>query len=656
VIRADHRAAQIECDLPDNEGEDMRRTALLLVIALLIVAGSAQAQDRSLVWDEWNVRLDAVDVRQNQFNVTESYRITFNGTFRFGNFTLPSARLELVDQMRVTVNGVRLEQDCIRALPGSFCLSRTSSEYSMTYYFPNTITNETLSIEIAYRVTGALRVYEGGDQLWWDAIPEDHFGFPVRNAAVTVVLPDNLAPREGIDPVETYGGRGEIEVKGNIITATAINGLSGNEGFSIRVQYPHTPEARQARWQAAFDERRSFEENALPLVNLGTCVLSILIGLGIPLAVYARWRTHGRDPEVGPVPQYLAELPSTLPPGIVGALVDETADMRDILATLIDLARRGYLVIEEEKTESLFGTVQNSEFIFKRTDKAMDGLREYERILLRGIFSGKTLEKKLSELRNKFYTVVPRIQSALYKELVKEKLFAINPETTRSRWSTLGVFMLIVGIAGFFVAGPLSEFSVLIFAIPIAIIIAALSVFIAGMAMSSKTAHGALEAARWNAIKEYLKNLEKYSDLETASAKFDEFLPYAIAFGLDKVWMGRFRQLDSVPMPPWYIPIYRGGYYRRYTPGTPFNPAESAGGLPGDLARAGGSGLDSMSGGLSRGLESLSSGLSTMLNSASSVFTSVPQSSSSGRWGGGGFSGGGFSGGGGSGGGSRGFG
>ncbi|PJF28463.1 MAG: hypothetical protein CUN53_00215 [Phototrophicales bacterium] len=633
----------------------MRRTALLLFVALLIIAGGVQAQDRSLVWDEWNVRIDSVDVRQNQFNVTESYRITFNGTFRFGNFTLPSDRLELVDQMRVTVNGVRLEQDCIRALPGSFCLSLTSGEYNMTYYFPNTITNESLSIEIAYRVTGALRVYEGGDQLWWDAIPEEHFGFPIRSAAITVVLPQNLAPREGIDPVETYGGRGEIEVKGNIITATATNGLSGNEGFSIRVQYPHMPEARKPRWQAAFDERRSFEENVLPLVNVGTCLLSMLIGLGVPLAVYARWRTHGRDPEVGPVPQYLAELPSNLPPGVVGALVDETADMRDILATLIDLARRGYLVIEEEKTESILGTIQNSEFVFKRTDKEMDGLREYERILLRGVFSGKSLEKKLSDLRNKFYTVVPRIQAALYKELVKENLFAINPETTRSRWSTLGVFLLIVGIAGFFVAGPLSDFSVLIFAIPIAIIIAALSVFIAGMAMSSKTPHGALEAARWNAVKEYLKNLEKYSDLETASAKFDEFLPYAIAFGLDRVWMGRFSQLESVPMPPWYIPIYRGGYYRRYTPGTPFNPAENAGGLPGDLARAGGSGLDSMSGGLSRGLESLSSGLSTMLNSASSVFTSVPQSSSSGRWGGG-FSGGGFSGGGGSGGGSRGFG
>lgn len=633
----------------------MRRTALLLFIALLIVAGGVQAQDRSLVWDEWNVRIDTVDVRQNQFNVTESYRITFNGTFRFGNFTLPAARIELIDQMRVTVNGVRLEQDCIRDLPGTFCLSRTSGDYTMTYYFPKQITDETLSIEIAYRVTGALRVYEGGDQLWWDAIPEEHFGFPIRSATVTVVLPQNLAPREGVDPVETYGARGEIEVMDNIITATAVNGLSGNEGFSIRVQYPHTPEARKPRWQAAFDERRSFEENVLPLVNVGTCLLSILIGLGVPLAVYTRWRTHGRDPEVGPVPQYLAELPSNLPPGIVGALLDETADMRDILATLIDLARRGYLVIEEEKTESVFGTIQNSEFVFKRTDKEMNGLREYERILLRGVFSGKSLEKKLSDLRNKFYTVVPRIQAALYKELVKENLFAINPETTRSKWATLGVFLLIVGIAGFFVAGPLSDYSLLIFAIPIAIIIAALSVFIAGMAMSSKTAHGALEAARWNAVKEYLKNLEKYSDLETASAKFDEFLPYAIAFGLDKVWMERFRQLESVPMPPWYIPVYRGGYYRRYTPGTPFNPADNTGGLPGDLARAGGSGLDSMSGGLSRGLESLSSGLSTMLNSASSVFTSVPQSSSSGRWGGG-FSGGGFSGGGGSGGGSRGFG
>jgi hypothetical protein len=127
----------------------------------------------------------------------------------------------------------------------------------------------------------------------------------------------------------------------------------------------------------------------------------------------------------------------------------------------------------------------------------------------------------------------------------------------------------------------------------------------------------------------------------------------------------RFGNLTNVPVPIWYYPTYRGGHYSRgYRAGTPVS--ENLGGglpsasdvMPGELARAGGGGLDTMARDFSTGLNSISDGLTNMLNSASRTMVSRPQSSSSGSWsgGGGGFSGGGGGGGGSSGGGSRGFG
>ncbi len=77
----------------------------------------------------------------------------------------------------------------------------------------------------------------------------------------------------------------------------------------------------------------------------------------------------GRDPEIGPVPTYLSEPPSDLPPAVVGTLVDERADPRDAISTMIDLAH-GLSGIEEEQNEGIFGIGGSSEFTFKRTRQA----------------------------------------------------------------------------------------------------------------------------------------------------------------------------------------------------------------------------------------------------------------------------------------------
>ena len=51
------------------------------------------------------------------------------------------------------------------------------------------------------------------------------------------------------------------------------------------------------------------------------------------------WWTHGRDPHLRPIAaQY--EPPNQLTPGEVGTLVDDSADMRDITASIVDLAVR----------------------------------------------------------------------------------------------------------------------------------------------------------------------------------------------------------------------------------------------------------------------------------------------------------------------------
>jgi uncharacterized membrane protein len=643
----------------------MRRIFAVCGLAVFIVMGvvaPTAAQSRSVFWQQWDVTIDNVNVTTNRFDVTELYDIQFSGTFQFGSAVIPFENLERIENVQVSQAGSALRESC-SGNRGTFCTENTDEGLSITYYFEQPITNDSEQFEIEYTVIGALRVYEGGDQLWWTAIPTEHFGFPIGSSTVTVQLPSGYAPREGVDPVETYGAPAQVDVRGTTVIATA-SGLSGSDYLEIRAQFPHNPNARIPSWQATFDQQRLYEETTKPLVDLGVIALSLLIAIGGLMALYALWYTRGRDPKVGIVPEYLSEPPSNLPPAIVGTLLDEQADLRDVMSTIIDLARRGYIVMEESQEDGLFGIGKVSKFVFKRTDKEVTDLRAFEKRMINGIFAGGQMERTLESLTNKFYTYIPQLQNDLYQAMVTEELFTTKPSTTRSMWSGLGVVLLVVAFGfGFFGISLVENVSSAILCLPVSVGLVGFVAMIVGRHMPAKTKKGAEEAAKWNAFREYLRNLDKYDNVEAAAKHFDDYLAYAIAFGIDRLWVRKFTQLQTVPIPTWYYPTYLGGPYRRgYVSGTPVHFPQSGGLNPGELARAGEGGfsLDDVSGKISGGLENISDGLTNMLNSASRAMTSRPQQSSgsSGRWSSGGrsWSGGGFSGGGSSGGGSRGFG
>lgn len=637
-------------------------TAFAFLLLILLLTFPVTAQSRSVYWERWDVVIDNVDTATNRFNVAELYVVSFTGTFGFGLREIASTNTEDIRNIQVYQNDQPLRESCSEQ-PGTFCIQYTDIGVQVTYYFLQPITNSGSRFRIEYTVIGGLRVYEGGDQLWWQAIPEDHFGFTIGSSQITVQLPPGFAPREAVDPIETFGAPSDIKVNGATIAAQATQPLGGDDFFEIRVQYPHDRNARIPEWQSDFDRRRDYEENVQPLVNLGLFAIAFLIGIGGPFLVFALWYNRGRDPQVGPVPEYLTEPPTNLPPAVVGTLLDERADLRDVMSTIIDLAHRGYLVMEEERKEGLFGIGSTSSFTFKRTDKPLNNLRGFEQRIVNSLFSGNRMERTLDSLRNGFYTVIPQLQSDLYEELVREGLFTAKPSSTRAFWGGVGGLLFVLAFVAFIGSITLAEtISPALLCIPLALGLTGVIAFIVGQHMPAKTRKGAEDAAKWNAFREYIRNLDKYRDIQQAAEHFDDYLAYAVAFDVDRSWVRRFSQVEHVPIPPWYYPTYLGPYRRGYMAGTPLS--RPTGGVdPGELARAGDGGLslDDLSGDIAGGLESISNGLTTMLNDSARILTSRPQpqsSGSSGRWSSGGrsWSGGGFRGGGASGGGRSGFG
>lgn len=128
------------------------------------------------------------------------------------------------------------------------------------------------------------------------------------------------------------------------------------------------------------------------------------------------WYRKGKDPDTGD-PLVAAYGPPDengrpLLPAEIGALIDEALDPKDLTASVIDLAVKKHLSIEERKTPGL---------IFEKTDYALRKLKEagpdlppFERLLMERIFRDHGAEVTVSDLKLSFYKNLDALKDAAF--------------------------------------------------------------------------------------------------------------------------------------------------------------------------------------------------------------------------------------------------
>jgi uncharacterized protein (TIGR04222 family) len=627
-----------------------------VLVVLLVVASPAQAQDKTLRWHRWDA-----DIQINSdgtFTVREEYEIEFiGGPFTFGYRNIPISQFESLANISVWEGGIQYSESYSQQ-PDTFYWTKDEGQYVINWFYPSTW-NATRVFTVQYTVVGGLIINEQvGDRFFWKAVGPEH-AYPIESSTVTVRMPPGAVVDTSLEPAY-FGVNATYSLSEDLTTVTYYaTSIPANQYFEVGVRFPHgfVPNVRPS-WQAAYEEQQRWNEEWRPMANVAAGGMGILLLIGGTFGVYFLWVLRGRDPKVGSVPSLLTEPPSDLPPGLAGTLLDERADLQDIIATLIDLARRGALEIEEREV-TIFGITTSRKFVYHRKPDFSEPLRPYEQSLLKAVFGSKQ-EVELDDLRERFYASIPRIQRELYEEAVKEGLFPSSPRAIRTRYVVLGVagLVLSVGVGFCVAAGLLSRVDAILCPF-ISLAIVSIAMIVVAQVMPTKSRKGAEEAAKWRAFKAYLASAERYADLAQVTDQFDRYLPYAIAFGIERTWVNKFARIPSTPVPRWYFPM--GIPYPYYGSGGSMLRGKMAGEAAGELRDLRGEAvrptpsLDGMSSQMFGSLSGMAGGLFSMLNSTANVFTSVPHSSGSGHFGGG-FSGGGFSGGGGGGGGGAGFG
>ncbi len=484
-----------------------------MLLALVFLAGppnALAAQERQLFIEDFDSEI--VVQPDGSYQVTETLRIRFEGSWNglerelfFDHETAEGRRTrfqlelgEITDDagtpLQVDESGIRRGIGLRIWVPGASDAVRT--------------------VVIRYTVRNGLRHFgelppvddegtrpsvdpdEVWDELYYD-VTGHGWRVPIEASRARVRLP------EGLEVTGAWGYTGadgsteqavEITGSGREVEIESTRTFAPGEGLTVSVTWPAGVIPRTTGISAARDTLVMRWPYGLPLVAL--------------VAMLGLWMTRGRDPFRGSV---MVEYhpPEGLSPAEVGTLIDHKAEMHDISATLVDLAVRGYIRIEETESESglaIFGASGRKEYIFHQRKPISEWkeLLPHERAYLEGLMEPALEEKKgmsgigelfeymrdsfgawrearsegesfdahgyrsdwlaarqepegpvkgedemvqvkLSELRNRFYTHIGTVQTKIYKELKRRGFYVNRPDHVTARWGFLGFLVIFFG-------------------------------------------------------------------------------------------------------------------------------------------------------------------------------------------------------------------
>jgi uncharacterized membrane protein YgcG len=180
------------------------------------------------------------------------------------------------------------------------------------------------------------------------------------------------------------------------------------------------------------------------------------------------------------------------------------------------------------------------------------GLAPHEEMVLRGIFSGGKTEVRLSDLENSFYQNLPAIKQYIFERLVKRGLYHSRPDKVRAAWR-FGAFVMGAIIIALIV--PLGvRYQLTPFPFIAAALATTLIVYLFGRIMPARTTAGARTLERLLGFEEFLSRVEKenYERVVKTPEMFERYLPFAMAFGVERKWARAFQDIYRQP-PKWYV-------------------------------------------------------------------------------------------------------
>ncbi|HKI29959.1 MAG TPA: DUF2207 domain-containing protein [Actinomycetota bacterium] len=537
-----------------------------LVYAIFI---PAQAHAQGSVFDSTpRFEVNIVIESSGDLEITETIVQEFGSTPRHGIFRSIPDRFRYDDEFDriypIDLISVRASPP---GTPDDVETEEENGNFVIRIGDPDTTVTGRHTYEIIYRVQGAMNGFADHDELFWNAIgdqwEQDIGRMNVRVSGTADIA--RIACFQGPFGSTVSCSHSEITRNGDAVFEQS--NLPAFQAMSVVVALPAGTVASTA---PILDERWSLDKafaRTPTSVGGGVGLLVLIVG-GFGTLMWKRGRdVRFRGSQVdqvmgGPseaetqaVPLFekgtsVVEFapPEGLRPGQVGTLVDEVANTLDVSATIVDLAVRKYLVIEEIPKTWLLGKPDwNLRLLPEPAD---DALLPYEKRLLDGLFEdGDQVE--LSALRTTFAERLRAVKDALYNDVVSRKWFLWRPDRVRHTWTVIGWLALSFGIAITIALAAFTKYGLL----GIPLVTGGILLLIGANRMPARTAKGTAMTRRVDGFRVVIEKAEEHmSKWAEQENVFTRFLPYAVVFGVTDKWAKAFESLGQLPSDTtWFV-------------------------------------------------------------------------------------------------------
>ncbi|MGE5631228.1 MAG: DUF2207 domain-containing protein [Caulobacteraceae bacterium] len=528
-----------------------RRLTVFTVFIIIIMLTSALSaycdDDRSYYMSSFTV--NAVLDSGGSMNIEEKITYEFDGSFRGVYRTLKTENSDGISNIEAfkQVNG-QLKK-----------FAQNDSEAENTYQIIDenggiklklfsTSQDESKTFLIRYKVLNVATRYNDTGELYWKFMG-DETDVKIESFVVNITLPEGAEEKD----TKIYGHgplSGNTEISGPNSVRLSVDKLLPHNFVEARVLFPVNliSESKRVVNKDALNEIFAEEEKWADEANAKRVRARLSLGISLLFALFELlmiiylYFKYDKEYKVKFEGEYFRELPGSYSPAVLSVLWNfGKVHPRDITATMMDLVRRKYLIlnVEQKEIKGLIKHKIENEYIFELDKKAdMEALSSHEKYFIDWLIAsiGDGERVTLKEIEHSAKTVKGaedfKADYEAWVEYVKteaEGLSFFDRNTMKGQ--IYGVIVSVVGMVyGGYTAAVHGNFAGFALLLITSIILLVYSLFI-----KRRSRYGGKQYKMWKAFRRFLLHFSQLDKADLpAVILWEHYLVYAITLGVAK--------------------------------------------------------------------------------------------------------------------------
>ncbi|OGC45998.1 hypothetical protein A2V49_02020 [candidate division WWE3 bacterium RBG_19FT_COMBO_34_6] len=387
---------------------------------------------------------------------------------------------------------------------------------------------------IKYTLAGALSYFPNDhDEFYWNFIGNE---WPVTIEKATSIVKLGFDTNEEYLKVICYTGvLGSTQsnctyniLNKNLIHISALSPITANSGMTITVGFPNNLVATlepQEIQKSLLDRIKEFIFVFITSVLIPIAALYWFLILPILLFIkrsnYRKFLMNNQRIVAAWFEPPNDDDKKAYTPAETGALIDKKSDHKEVTATIIHLAQRGFLKIKIDDKKKV---------MFEKHNKSIDSLKNFEITLFDALFKdGDIVNTDSYEKSESFGKSLQKFFEQVEDSLETHKLFEKDLSDEKKKFILLyglGLFTMnwLILIVNFLTRNNYIKFSL----------------------------KGAEKYSEAYSLYNFLKSQDAQLDFQAKNQMFfEKLLPYATAFGVEDIWTKKFEDLKFVKN-DWY--------------------------------------------------------------------------------------------------------